>query len=223
MRKILSTSVLTAIIIFASVVPQTARAQFHWGPRVGFNATTMHFNKDLFDSDNRMGFTGGLTMEVGIPMTGLCLEASLLYVHAKTRVTVENDKASRIATPDINGNGSNQLSSSRLRNRDYFSIPVNLKYKLQIPGVSKIICPYVFTGPDFAFLASKKRIGNAFENKGIDVSWDFGFGLQFISKLQIGASYSIGMTKAVESLSNIDGHKIEGRNRFWTVTATWFL
>lgn len=223
MRKILSTAILTALIVVASIIPQSAKAQFRWGPRIGFNATTMHFNKDLFDSDNRMGFTGGLTMEVGIPMTGLCVEASLLYVHAKTRVTVEKNAAGLIAPPDYNGDAQDIQTSSRLRNRDYFSIPVNLKYKLQIPGVSKIICPYVFTGPDFAFLASKKRIGNAFKNKGIDVSWDFGFGLQLISRLQIGASYSVGITKAVESMSNIDGYKIEGRNRFWTVTATWFL
>ena len=106
---------------------------------------------------------------------------------------------------------------------DYIEIPVNLKYKIGLPVVGSIITPYIFTGPSFAFLTSKKIV-NDMQNKKCDVAWNFGLGLEFIKHLQIGASYGLGMTKALQTIhATGDNAGIEGKNRYWTVTAAWLF
>jgi len=45
-----------------------------------------------------------------------------------------------------------------------------------------------------------------------------------IKKLQLSASYGLGFTKAYKLLDS-DAHaaNIEGKNRYWTVTAAWLF
>ena len=56
------------------------------------------------------------------------------------------------------------------------------------------------------------------------MAWNVGVGLQFFSKLQIGASYAFGLSNAITSKVGItsDG-SVEGKNRYWTVTAAWLF
>ena len=108
--------------------------------------------------------------------------------------------------------------------RDYIEIPVNLKWKIGIPAVGSLVTPYIFTGPSFAFLTKKEDIKHAYENKTFDVAWNVGAGVQLFNKLQIGASYGFGLTKAVEAFSDdVNAAGIEGKNRYWTVTAAYLF
>lgn len=204
------TTFIVAIVAFSSA----AMAQFAFGPRVGVNVNSMRFDKSIFDSDNRAGFTGGLQAEFTIPVINLAFDASVMYVH---RVNSLQANAGN-NTADI------ELPASKnFKNRDYIEIPINLKYKIGLPVVGKIITPYVFTGPSFAFLASKREISDALRNKNVDIAWNFGLGVQLFTHLQIGASYGLGMTNTVETLSGWKGDKIDGKNKFWTVTAAWLF
>ena len=65
-----------------------------------------------------------------------------------------------------------------------------------------------------------RAVSNAAKRSTYDVAWNFGFGLQLIKKLQLSASYGLGFTKAYKLLDS-DAHaaNIEGKNRYWTVTA----
>lgn len=198
-------------VAVALIMSLSAAAQVHFGPKLGVAIDKLSLSKDDFKSDNRAGFTGGLTMEVMLPVANLGFDISAMYVHRTTDVT--GDK-------DANGQGVQNNTSSR----DYFEIPVNLKWKLGMPIVGRIITPYVFTGPSFAFLTSKKSIENAFNNRTFDVAWNFGVGLQLVNKIQIGASYGLGMTKAVKVInSNTNAANIDGKNRYWTVTAAYLF
>ena len=204
------TTFIVAIVAFSSA----AMAQFAFGPRVGVNVNSMRFDKSIFDSDNRAGFTGGLQAEFTIPVINLAFDASVMYVH---RVNSLQANAGN-NTADI------ELPASKnFKNRDYIEIPINLKYKIGLPVVGKIITPYVFTGPSFAFLASKREISDALRNKNVDIAWNFGLGVQLFTHLQIGESYGLGMTNTVETLSGWKGDKIDGKNKFWTVTAAWLF
>ena len=69
----------SAVAIIAMSI--SAAAQFSIGPRVGINVNSMHFDSDLFKSENRAGFTGGLQAEFMIPMVGFGFDASVMYVH----------------------------------------------------------------------------------------------------------------------------------------------
>lgn len=191
----------------AAVVP--AQAQFRIGPRVGVAVNKFAFNKDVFDSDNRAGFTGGLMAEFTVPLIGVGVDASVMYARRSLSYDVDNEYSD-------NDNISKHL--------DYIDIPVNLKYKLGIPVLSKVLKPYFTTGPDFAFLVSGKKVNNILKGKSCDISWNFGFGLEFLNHLQIGANYGFGINKAVKTVGITDNvQPIEGKTHCWTITAAYLF
>lgn len=193
---------LAAVLALVSVVP--AQAGFRFGPRVGLEVNKLHFNEDLFTSDNRAGFTGGLQFEVS-GLFGFGVDASVMYVRRSAEFMSQNE--------DVTA-----------KNRDYIDIPINIKYKFSLPLVSKVLAPYVFTGPDFAFLTSGTGINEAWKSKKVDVAWNFGLGVELVSHLQVSASYGIGISKAAEMIGVTGGKQdIDGKNRYWTVTAAWLF
>lgn len=203
---------LAAIVAISGV----AMAQFAIGPRVGINVNSMRFDNSLFDSENRAGFTGGIQAEFTIPIINLGFDASVMYVHRVNSATQNMMLGG--TTP------SDELSTyDSFKKRDYIEIPINLKYKIGLPVIGKVFTPYVFTGPSFAFLASKKAISEAYNNKTVDIAWNFGIGVQLIQHLQIGASYGLGLTNTIETVSGWSGEKIDGKNKYWTVTAAWLF
>lgn len=189
-------------IAIALMVMLPAMAQFKIGPRLGVDVNSLHFNKDVFQEDNRAGFTGGLQAEFMIPGLGFGFDASVMYV--RRSATFTDDQRTEV-------------------NADYIEIPVNLKYKLGLPLLGNILKPYVFTGPSFSFLTSR-RFFSDFVNKKSDTAWNFGFGIELINHLQLSASYAVGMSKALDvfHLSN-ENANINGKNRYWTVTAAWLF
>lgn len=205
MNKIKSL-LLAGLLTVACAMP--ASAQFSWGPKVGFTTSELHFDESVIDSDNQTGFTGGLMGEFMLPVFNLGVDASVMYVHRAAKVGAE-------------GYGVTTIK------RDYVEIPINLKWKIGLPVVSNIVTPYIFTGPSFAFLCSKKDFKEFAENKTCDVTWNFGIGLQLLSKVQIGANYGLGLSKSVEAKLPVnakDSEKIySGKDRYWTVTAAYLF
>lgn len=179
-----------AVLVFA--LP--SNAQFKFGPRVGINVNSLHFNKELVNTDNRTGFNAGLQAQFTVPVLGLGLDASLMYVRRNTEIGKDKNHS------------------------DYFEIPVNVRCGFCIPVISKIVKPYIFTGPSFAFLTSKRAITDAYKSKSVDTSWNGGLGLEFFSHLQVSAYYGIGLNKAVKGADSI-----EGKTHCWTVTAAWMF
>lgn len=203
--------IIVALLALVAV-GATASAQFRWGPRVGVEVNKLHFDQSTFADDNRAGFTGGLQIEFTVPIVNLGFDASVMYVHRK----LSNDMPYTNPTTGV-------VTTGTRKNSDYIEIPVNFKYKLGLPVIGKIITPYVFTGPSFAFLTSKTAINEAFRHKKVDIAWNFGIGVQLVNHLQIGASYGLGISDAVEKVANVNTEKIEGKNRYWTVTAAWLF
>lgn len=206
-----------AAVVLAAISCLPASAQFRIGPRVGVAVNSMRLNSSLFENDNRAGFTGGVQVEFTVPVINLGFDASVMYVH---RVSNSTKKGAYAPSADDQA----ALESSSLRKRDYIEIPVNFKYKLGLPVVGKIISPYFFTGPSFAFLASKRDINAAYKNKAFDCAWNFGVGIELIQHLQVGASYGFGLGKSVKYIGvDPNATPIEGKNNYWTVTAAWLF
>lgn len=212
-------SLKALVLLAAMAIGLSAHAGdiFRFGPRVGVEVNSMRLNSDVFNTENRAGFTGGLQLEANVPLVGIAFDLSVMYVH---RVNNNSPIQGAGATTDQDA----MLASSRYKNRDYIEIPLNFKYKIGLPLVGKIVSPYVFTGPSFGILASKRDITNAYKNKAFDVSWNFGVGLQLFTHLQVGASYGLGITKTIEKVAPITaGPEITGRNNYWTITAAWLF
>ncbi|MBD5234619.1 MAG: PorT family protein [Bacteroidales bacterium] len=217
MKKLQTLLLAIAAIAFCSL---PASAQFRIGPRLGMEVNSMRLNSSIFDNDNRAGFTGGVQAEFTIPVVNVAFDLSLMYVHRVGQSNFKNDNG------NLNADDEALLNSKSFKKRDYIEIPLNFKYKIGLPLVGKIVTPYIFTGPSFAFLASKRAITEAYENKAFDVAWNFGLGLQLFTHLQVGASYGLGITKTVNRLNTgitAPSTPIEGKNNYWTVTAAWLF
>lgn len=215
--KTIKALLLAAVLVMAGAVP--ASAQFRWGPRIGTQVSSMSLDKEVFKSENRAGLTVGLTGEVTVPIIGICADASIMYVH---RVNSAKFKADNGATEDE----GEALGRSSFRQRDYIEIPVNLKYKFGLPVVGRFVAPFLQTGPSFSVLASKKNIGDGFKNRRFSTSWNFGAGVELLHKVQISASYSLGMNNTIEYDGNNDQPhptKFKSKNHYWTITAAWFF
>ena len=50
---------MTLVMVLGASSAMTASAQFRFGVKAGVNVNSLHFNKDVFESDNQTGFTGG--------------------------------------------------------------------------------------------------------------------------------------------------------------------
>ncbi len=200
--KSLKSLFVTLALILAAAAPVSA--QFRWGIKAGATINKLSFDKDVISSDNRTGFTGGLMFEFTAPLIGIGMDASILYANRSFEYT----------TYDNNG-----VTATGHKTRSYIDIPLNLKYKLGLPGIGKFITPFVTTGPDFSFLCSKKNIENAFKNKSFDFAWNFGLGIQFLNKLQLAANYGLGITNSVSS----NDAMYDSKNRTWTISAAWLF
>lgn len=210
--KQIRTLLLAAIAVVALAATPAANAKiFSWGPRLGVNVNKLSFNKealnDITDSDNRAGFTGGLMAEFTAPIIGVGMDVSVMYVHRSSEWMAENVK--------------------KTANNDYIDIPVNLKWNINLPVVNNIVRPYLATGPSFAFLTSKSALENAYKSRKTTVSWNFGVGVTLVKHLQVGASYGLGLGKAVTNLAGVGSasgsDKVQGKNKYWTVTAAWLF
>lgn len=210
MNRIYVAALVAIAAIFASV---PAQAQFKFGLKAGAAINSLKFSStqelaNSFSKDNRAGFVGGAMIEFTVPVIGIGLDASVLYVHRTTNAI--NNGSTTEQTPDIK--------------RDYIDIPINIKYKLNIPVIGNVVKPFVTTGPSFAFLAGKKEINAALKNKSMDIAWNFGFGVELLKHVQVAASYGLGLTNTLEAIGQVDNKAtIEGKNRYWTVTAAYLF
>ena len=199
-------AVMVAEAAIVAAVP--SQAQFKFGLKAGAAINSLKFSnseelKSSFSKDNRAGFVGGAMIEFTVPVIGLGFDLSALYVHRETKSVDEDFDNIK---------------------RDYIDIPINLKYKLSIPVINKVVKPFVTTGPSFAFLTSKKAIEDAYKNKSVDIAWNFGFGLELLSHVQVAASYGLGLTNTLKAVGVTDNsEKINGKNRYWTVTAAYLF
>lgn len=192
--------IIIVIVLFLTATT-AVQAQVRFGLKGGVTLNELKWDKNVLSSDNRMGFTGGLMIEVGLPVVGLGLDASALYTHRENELIHEGQKLKR----------------------DYVDFPVNVKYKLQIPVLAKVIAPFVSTGPDFALLLSDQDKGD-FKARKWNISWNVGFGAELFRKLQIHANYGIGISKAFEYIGKqVNSTSVEGKDRYWTITAAYLF
>ena len=126
-------------------------------------------------------------------------------------------------SPETTEKIGEEIYNTNKINNDNIEVPINLKYKFSLPIAGNFVAPYLFTGPSFAFLTSKEAIGDAVKNKKFDLSWNFGAGVQILNKVQLGASYGLGLTKAAEAVSDVKGAGVDVKTRCWTIPAAYLF
>ncbi len=191
------------ILLFAiALMAIGVNAQVRFGVKAGVGLNSIHLSNlsSDFKSENRTGFTGGLMMEVNLPLVGLGVDASAMYTRR-----------------------SGAINDTEVGVRDYISVPVNLKYKLSLPVVSQILKPFVFTGPEFAFNVGDKKSQYGSEYKSTTVSWNVGLGVELLKHVQVAAAYNMGISKSITNVLGISGVESGAKDRAWTVTAAYLF
>lgn len=187
-----------------------AQAEFRYGIKAGLLINKLHLNQKTFASDNSCGWTAGAMVQYTVPIVGLNFDAGLMYARMNNASDVTSS-TSQDMDADVFG-------------KNFLEIPVNIRYGFNIPVVSKIFSPYIFTGPNFAFRLDKNVLNSAFKSHTCQVAWNVGLGLEFIHHLQIGASYGFGINNIISTVSeDINAQQLKVRNNYWTVSAAYLF
>lgn len=177
-----------------AAMPMNAKIKF--GVKGGLNISSVHFNKDIIDSDNVTGFQIGPMVETTLPLVGLGVDAAILYSQKGWKL-----KASDDISTDLKSN--------------YLDIPVNLKWKFGLPAVKG----YLAAGPYIGFRLGGDDILDDLlgqvKEKTFAAGLNFGAGVELISLLQVGVNYGLGLTDNY-SISKYD---VSSKNRGWSITA----
>ncbi|MGM9760288.1 MAG: porin family protein [Parabacteroides sp.] len=177
------------------------QAQLRFGVKGGLNVSSVHFDKEVFDSDNVTGFHVGPMVELMMPGLGLGLDAAFLYSQ-KGMEYVEDGVKTEVKT-------------------DYLDVPVNVKWKFGLP----LVKGYVAAGPYVGFRVGGDKfwkvpsaVADQIKAKSFGAGLNLGGGVELISHLQVGLMYSWGLTDNY-SMEREGWSKGTGKNRGWTVSA----
>ena len=109
---------------------------FRWGITAGGNiskvdGTGTGFMNTGWHYDSSGGYYAGITARLSLPILNFGLDASFVYSQEMA---------------DIESNGASIMDKLR-----YFSVPVHVRYDLELPFLSDLIIPYLFGGPQCNF------------------------------------------------------------------------
>lgn len=209
-KAIVASALCGIALLVGASQEASAAGPLRFGVKAGVAVNSLKLSESTFSADNRAGFTGGLTCQFVAPIINIGVDASVMYV--------------RRASSDVYTYEDGSVDKFNLSNH-YIDIPINFRYNLGLPGIGKIITPYIFTGPDFSFLLSKKNVKEVWNNRKFDVAWNFGLGVKLVNHVEIGASYGLGITKSgsIEGDALYGNNLLNGKNRCWTITAAYLF
>lgn len=197
-----------------------ASADFRFGVKAGLNFSKLDYKiggsqeiaNQLKDPSNQTGWMAGVMAEFTIPIINIGADASILYAHQNVSANEEK----------------------YYDNKNFIDVPINLKWKIGIPAVGKIISPIIYTGPDFLFAVNKNKEDVDYmtfkDNKTCEIGWNVGIGLELLQHFQIDAGYCFGLNEVTNcsklSFSSTypnDGWSLKAKKNYWTVTVAYLF
>ena len=200
------------VLLFVAVAMSLpSQAQVKFGLKGGLNLTSISASGTLSDNlKNKAGFFVGPTVKIGLPVTGLSLDASALYDQRSAKVEIDN--------------ASETIKSQSLQ------IPINIRYGVGLGSVANL---FAFAGPQFGFnLGDKnKKILDEVANwtlRSSNVSANVGIGATILGHLQVTANYNFALGKTGE-IEVWDAAKstwnavTDGKTSAWQISAAYFF
>lgn len=184
-----------------------ASADFRFGVKAGLNFSKLSV-KNLDSAkdaafDSRTGWMAGVMAEFTVPIINIGADASLLYAR------------------------QNVDDNSLYENKNFLDIPINLKWKIGLPVVGRIVTPMIYTGPDFLFALNKETFDNI-KSKTCEVGWNLGIGVELFRHLQIQGGYCFGLNNVVKWTdkvvdSGITTTDLKVKKNYWTLSAAYLF
>ena len=200
------------VLLFAAVaLSLPAQAQVKFGLKAGLNLTSISGSGTLSDNlKNKEGFFVGPTVKIGLPVTGLSLDGSLLYDQRSGKVEIANAEST--------------IKSQSLQ------VPINVRYGVGLGSVANL---FAFAGPQFGFnLGDKtKEIFNNAANwtlKSSNLSANVGVGATVLNHLQVTVNYNFALGKTGEievwdGVKNTWNAVTDGKASAWQLSAAYFF
>ena len=202
-----------ALVFLCTFVSLSAHADglLKLGIKGGVDANVFHFDKEVLDKSNQIGWFAGPTMKLSFPLEGLGFDASILYDYRLTRI----DYA---------------LMRSRIK-QEQLVFPVNVRYSI---GLGELASVFIFAGPQIAFNIGGKDFQwdkeNIYKLENSNLSVNIGFGVTAFKHLQVSANYNIvcGRTGSATLKTITDAVKPvkdekDSRNNTWQLGLAYFF
>lgn len=195
--------IVWVMVALFAVSTWSVHAQFRFGVKGGVNISKVKFNRDAFKPDNVTGFHVGPALEAMFGSLGLDL--ALLYSQIGFDSEDETVKNS------------------------YLEVPLNLKFKMGLP----LVKPFAAAGPYVGFRVAGDKIWHVkdhvdgvvkqFKAQSFGAGLNFTAGAEVLKFLQVGLTYSLGLTDDYKTLDmgDVDGYK--GKPHTWKVSAVVFF
>lgn len=200
-----------SFLIF-NLVSCPAEAQVRFGVKGGFQLATMEFNADAVDKSNRVGFCVGPVLKIGLPITGLSVDAALLYDRRDLKVEEETFK-----------------QQSLLLQGDFRCGA----------GIGDIVGVFVKLGPQFSFnvgddlmhWATAKGDNNQFSLQETLLSLNLGAGVTFANHFEGAITYNVPISKTADftwsqltdELTSQTWNHAKTRTNAWNLTVSYFF
>lgn len=200
-----------ALVVLALTVAVSVQAQgIKFGVKGGLDIQNMKFNESVFNTENKVGWFIGPTLQVSLPIGGLGVDISGFYDQKTT---------------DINGQSVKQKS---------ILVPVNARLKFGLGSTAGL---YVAAGPQFAFNVGdkdfklnkegKELVESTFQLKKSSFSINLGAGVYLSKHLEVGFAYNIALGSTADAswkaATDAALHNDDTKPKSWQISAAYLF
>lgn len=189
-----------------------AQAQVRFGVKGGFQLATMEFNADALRHSNRVGFNIGPTLEIGLPVTGISVDAAMLYERRDLKVEEETFRQQSLL------------------------LQGDVKFGA---GLGDVLGIFILLGPQFSFnvgddviqWVTNKGENNQFALQETMLSVNFGAGVSLANHLEGAVRYNVPISKTgdftwsqlTDELSGQTWNHAKSRTNSWSISVTYYF
>ena len=195
------------VVLFSAMTMAVQAQNVKFGVKGGLDLQNMKFDNSVFNTDNKLGWFVGPTLQISLPIGGLGVDIAGLYNQKKYEVNGESIKQQNIL------------------------VPVNARLNLGIGSTAGL---YVAAGPQFSFNIGddeftwkKENVENTFQLKKSAFSVNLGAGIYFSSNLEIGFAYNIALGSTADATwrkaTDAAFHEDDTKPKSWHISAAYYF
>ena len=197
--------IITLVLLVAAMTVSAQAQGIKFGLKGGLDIVNLSFDKNVFDTSNKLGWFIGPSLKVSLPVPGLGVDIAALYDQKKSEVNNETITQKSII------------------------VPVNARFSFGVGSAASI---YLAAGPQFGFNVGDDEfkwttngVENTFQLKKSAFSLNFGAGVTLMKHLEIGFAYNLGLGKTADVTVKQASQDIKDDTapKSWQISAAYYF
>ena len=197
--------IITLVLLVAAMTVSAQAQGIKFGLKGGLDIVNLSFDKNVFDTSNKLGWFIGPSLKVSLPVPGLGVDIAALYDQKKSEVNNETITQKSII------------------------VPVNARFSFGVGSAASI---YLAAGPQFGFNVGDDEfkwttngVENTFQLKKSAFSINLGAGVTLLKHLEIGFAYNIGLGKTADVTVEQASQEIKDDTapKSWQISAAYYF